>query len=107
MSLTVATSERRIITSAIATLIYQDQSYLENGIAFDKLVKVAASQDPKYTKKQLEVIINKELSSGSLVKLSNGALALGPADHDGDSSDSFKFEYNDSNTKVMHEVPAL
>ncbi|XP_022120279.2 histone-lysine N-methyltransferase 2A [Pieris rapae] len=100
MSLTVATSERRIITSAIATLIYQDQSYLENGIAFDELVKVAALQDPKYTKKQLEAIINKELSSGSLVKLSNGALALGPADHDGDSSDSFKFDYNDSNTKM-------
>ncbi|XP_046960463.1 histone acetyltransferase KAT6B-like [Vanessa cardui] len=100
MSATVATSERRIITSAIATLIYQDQSYLENGIAFDDLVRVAASQESKYSKKQLETIINKELSSGSLVKLPNGTLALGPADHDGDSSDSFKFEYNDSNTKM-------
>ncbi|XP_050343116.1 uncharacterized protein LOC126768815 [Nymphalis io] len=100
MSATVATSERRIITSAIATLIYQDQSYLENGIAFDDLVRVAASQESKYSKKQLETIINKELSSGSLVKLPNGTLALGPADHDGDSSDSFKFDYNDSNTKM-------
>lgn len=100
MNSAVATNERRIITSAIATLIYQDQSYLENGIAFDDLVKVAASQEGKYSKKQLENIINKELSSGSLVKLPNGSLALGPADHDGDSSDSFKFEYNDSNTKV-------
>ncbi|XP_050669022.1 uncharacterized protein LOC126968208 isoform X1 [Leptidea sinapis] len=100
MSSPVATNERRIITSAIATLIYQDQSYLENGIAFNELVRVAASQDQKYTKKQLEGIINKELSSGSLVKLPNGALALGPADHDADSSDSFKFEYNDSNTKM-------
>ncbi|CAG4937974.1 unnamed protein product [Colias eurytheme] len=96
----IASNERRIITSAIATLIYQDQSYLENGIAFDELVKVAASQDPRYSKKHLETIINKELSSGSLVKLPNGALALGPADHDGDSSDSFKFEYNDCNTKM-------
>lgn len=101
MSASIATSERRIITSAIATLIYQDQSYLENGIAFDELVKVAASQESKYSKKQLEAIINKELLSGSLVKLPNGALALGPADHDGDSSDSFKFEYTDSNTKVI------
>lgn len=101
----VATSERRIITSAIATLIYQDQSFLENGIAFDELVKAAASQESKYSKKQLETIVNKELASGSLVKLPNGNLALGPADHDGDSSDSFKFEYNaDSNTKVcLHE----
>ncbi|XP_059059698.1 histone-lysine N-methyltransferase 2C-like isoform X1 [Achroia grisella] len=96
-----ATSERRIITSAIATLIYQDQSYLENGIAFEDLVRAAASQESKYSKKELENIINKELSSGSLVKLHNGNLALGPADHDGDSSDSFKFEYSvDSNTKM-------
>lgn len=101
MTSSVATSERRIITSAIATLIYKDQSYLENGIAFEDLVAAAASQESKYSKKQLEVIINKELSSGSLVKLQNGNLALGPADHDGDSSDSFKFEYSmDSNTKV-------
>lgn len=101
MSSTVATSERRIITSAIATLIYQDQSYLENGIAFDDLVSAAASQGSKYSKKQLESIVNKELSSGSLVKLQNGNLALGPADHDGDSSDSFKFEYNaDFSTKM-------
>ncbi|XP_063379097.1 histone-lysine N-methyltransferase 2D-like [Cydia fagiglandana] len=101
MSSAIATSERRIITSAIATLIYQDQSYLENGIAFDELVREAASQESKYSKKQLETIVNKELSSGSLVKLPNGNLALGPADHDGDSSDSFKFDYNvESNTKM-------
>lgn len=97
----VATNERRIITSAIATLIYQDQSFLENGIAFDDLVKAAAAQESKYSKKQLETIVNKELATGSLVKLPNSNLALGPADHDGDSSDSFKFDYNaDSNTKV-------
>ncbi|XP_053602465.1 histone-lysine N-methyltransferase 2D-like isoform X2 [Plodia interpunctella] len=101
MASTSASSERRIITSAIATLIYQDQSFLENGISFEDLVRAAASQESKYSKKQLETIINKELSSGSLVKLPNGNLALGPADHDGDSSDSFKFEYNmDSNTKM-------
>ncbi|CAK1553744.1 unnamed protein product [Leptosia nina] len=101
MSSAVATNERRIITSAIATLIFKDQNYLENGIAFDELVKVAASQEPRnYSKKQLESIINKELSLGSLVKLPNGALALGPADHDADSSDSFKFEYHDNNTKM-------
>ncbi|XP_037978518.2 histone-lysine N-methyltransferase 2C isoform X1 [Plutella xylostella] len=100
-STTNASGERRIITSAIATLIYKDQSYLENGIAFEDLVKSAASQESKYSKKQLENIINKELSSGSLVKLPNGNLALGPADHDGDSCDSFRFEYNaDSNTKM-------
>lgn len=101
MSAAIATSERRIITSAIATLIYQDQSYLENGIAFDDLIKAASDQESKYSKKQLENIVNKELSSGSLVKLPNGNLALGPADHDVDSSDSFRFESNaDSNTKV-------
>lgn len=101
MSSGIATIERRIITSAIATLIYQDQSFLENGIAFNDLVKAALSQESKYSKKQLESIINKELASGSLVKLPNGNLALGPADHDGDSSDSFKFEYSaDMNTKV-------
>ncbi|XP_037301692.1 uncharacterized protein LOC119191945 [Manduca sexta] len=100
MASAIGTSERRIITSAIATLIYQDQSYLENGIAFEDLIKAAASQESKYSKKQLEVIVNKELSPGSLVKLQNGNLALGPADHDGDSSDSFKFECVDSNTKV-------
>ncbi|CAG9784996.1 unnamed protein product [Diatraea saccharalis] len=101
MASTIATSERRIITSAIATLIYQDQSYLENGIAFEDLIKTAVSQDSKFTKKQLEAMVNKELASGSLVKLPNGNLALGPADHDGDSSDSFKFEYNvDYNTKM-------
>ncbi|XP_014365648.2 uncharacterized protein LOC106716614 [Papilio machaon] len=92
--------ERKIISSAIATLIYRDQSYLENGIAFDDLIREAAFLS-RYTKKQLETIVNKELSSGSLVKLPNGTLALGPAgDPDGDSSDSFKFEYNDSNTKM-------
>lgn len=97
-----ASSERRIITSAIATLIYQDQNYLENGIAFQDLLKAAASQESKYSKKQLESIINKELLSGSLVKLPNGNLSLGAADHDADdSSDSFRFEYNaNSNTKV-------
>lgn len=100
----IAKSERRIITSAIATLIYQDQSYLENGIAFADLVRVASNQESKYTKKQLITIINKELISGSLVKLPNGTLALGPADHDGDSSDSFKFEYNDANTKVIYFI---
>ncbi|XP_013187257.2 histone-lysine N-methyltransferase 2D isoform X2 [Amyelois transitella] len=101
MASTSASSERRIITSAIATLIYQDQSFLENGISFDDLVKAAVAQESKYSKKQLEAIVNKELSSGSLVKLPNGNLALGPADHDGDSSDSFKFEYNmDTNTKM-------
>lgn len=101
MNSAAAISERRIITSAIATLIYQDQSYLENGIAFEDLIRSAASQQSRYSKKQLEIIINKELASGSLVKLHNGNLALGPADHDGDSSDSFKFEcVVDSNTKV-------
>lgn len=105
MSSSIATSERRVITSAIATLIYQDQSYLENGIAFDDLVSAAAAQGSKYSKKQLEAIVNKELSSGSLVKLQNGNLALGPADHDGDSSDSFKFDYHGdfSNTKVIYQ----
>lgn len=101
MASTIANNERRIITSAIATLIYQDQSFLENGIGFDDLIKAAVSQETKYSKKQLEAMVNKELATGSLVKLPNGNLALGPADHDGDSSDSFKFEYTmDSNTKV-------
>ncbi|XP_049866524.1 histone-lysine N-methyltransferase 2C-like isoform X2 [Pectinophora gossypiella] len=100
MASSVASGERRIITSAIATLIYQDQTFLENGIAFEELVKAAAAQESKYSKKQLETIINKELASGSLVKLPNGNLALGPADHDGDSSDSFKFDNADSNTKM-------
>ncbi|KAL0840282.1 hypothetical protein ABMA28_015560 [Loxostege sticticalis] len=101
MASTIANNERRIITSAIATLIYQDQSFLENGIGFDDLIKAAVSQETKYSKKQLEAMVNKELATGSLVKLPNGNLALGPADHDGDSSDSFKFEYTmDSNTKM-------
>lgn len=102
MSAATANSERRIITSAIATLIYRDQNYLEHGISFDDLVKTASFQ-AECTKKQLETIVHKELNSGSLVRLSNGNLALGPADHDADSSDSIKFEYNaDSNTKVHY-----
>lgn len=101
MSSTISTSERRVITSAIATLIYEDQSYLENGIAFQELVKAALSQESKYPKKHLESIINKELASGSLIRLPNGNLSLGPADNDGDSSDSLKFEYNDNVTKVL------
>ncbi|GBP25790.1 PHD finger protein 10 [Eumeta japonica] len=101
MSTSSLSSERRIITSAIATLIYQDQSYLEEGISFEDLVKAALSQSSKYSKKQLESIISKDINSGSLVKLPNGNLALGPADHDADSPDSVKYEYNiDSNTKM-------
>lgn len=96
-----AAKVRRIVTSAIATLIYQDQVYLEKGIEFDLLVKTAASQNNKHTKKQIESMINKELSSGSLIKLPNGNLALGAADNDADSSDSAKLEYNrESNPKV-------
>ena len=102
MASSVAPNERRAITSAIAALIYQDQTFLEHGITFDDLVAAAHALEPKYTKKQMELVVTREMASGSLVKLQNGNLALGPADHDADSSDSFKLEYSAefSNTKV-------
>lgn len=90
----IGSAERRIITNAFASLLYQDQSHLENGLAFNVLVKAASDFTNDFTIKQLEDIIHKEISVGSFVRLSNGNLALGPADNDGDSCDSSKFEYS-------------
>lgn len=95
-------SERRLITSAIAELIYHEESCLERGVTFEELARAAASQATRLKKKQLEGIIQKELAAGSLIRLANGNLALGPADHDADSNDSLKTydENMDSNTKM-------
>lgn len=91
-------SERRVITTAIASLFYQEQNYIEHGLSFDLLLKTAVDFTDKYTTEQLETIIKREIDAGSLIKLPNGKLTLGPIDSmDGDSCDSIKF---DSNTKT-------
>lgn len=102
MSSSVTPGERRVITSAIAGLIYQDESYLQSGISIDNLVSATSALEPRFSRKQMEIVIQKEILSGCLVKMQNGNLLLGPADHDADSSDSFKLEYSAdfSNTKV-------
>lgn len=94
-------TEKRLMTAAMAELIFLEPGYLEQGVPPSKLLKAMASKENStLSRKSLEGVIEKEIESGGLVKMHNGNFTLGAGDRRQDSSmEAYNFN-TDSNTKV-------
>jgi hypothetical protein len=69
-----------LLSSAVAELIIHEPDYLDFGVPGHELEKYMQEKDSiRFTKRHLEVILQRELISGNIVKLENGNYSL--ADH--------------------------
>lgn len=69
-----------LLSSAVAELIIHEPDYLDFGVPGQELEKYMQEKDSvRFTKKYLDVILQRELNSGNIVKLENGNYSL--ADH--------------------------
>jgi hypothetical protein len=69
-----------LLSSAVAELIIHEPDYLDFGIPGHELEKYMQEKDRiRFSKRHLEVILQRELNSGNIVKLENGNYSL--ADH--------------------------
>ncbi|PNF26289.1 Sterile alpha motif domain-containing protein 13 [Cryptotermes secundus] len=69
-----------LLSSAVAELIIHEPDYLDFGVPGTELEKYMQEKDSvRFTKKYLDVILQRELNSGNIVKLENGNYSL--ADH--------------------------
>lgn len=67
-----------ILTSSVAELIVLEPDYLDIGVPAIELEKHLLKKDGrKFTKKNLEYILKREIENGTLVKLENGNYFLG------------------------------
>ncbi|KAI4461363.1 polycomb group protein [Holotrichia oblita] len=79
-----------LLTRAIAELVLLEPDYLELGVPGAELIKNILSKDSvRYTKKYVSILLDKEVESGSLIRMENGNFLVGPAKNDGQSR---KFE---------------
>lgn len=69
-----------LLSSAVAELIIHEPDYLDFGVPAHELEKYMQEKDSvRFTKRYLDVILQRELNSGNIVKLENGNYSL--ADH--------------------------
>lgn len=69
-----------LLSSAVAELIIHEPDYLDFGVPGHELEKYMQEKDSvRFSKRCLEVILQRELNSGNIVKLENGNYSL--ADH--------------------------
>lgn len=69
-----------LLSSAVAELIIHEPDYLDFGVPGHELEKYMQEKDSvRFTKRYLDVILQRELNSGNIVKLENGNYSL--ADH--------------------------
>lgn len=72
-----------LLTRAIAELVLLEPDYLELGVPGGELIKNILSKDSvRYTKKYVSILLDKEVESGSLIKMENGNFLVGPAKND-------------------------
>jgi hypothetical protein len=88
-----------LLSSAIAELIIHEPDYLDFGIPEHELEKYMQEKDSiRFSKRHLDVILQRELNSGNIVKLENGNYSL--ADHPVPSNRSATSNNSDDNETV-------
>lgn len=88
-----------LLSSAIAELIIHEPDYLDFGIPELELEKYMQEKDSiRFSKRHLDVILQRELNSGNIVKLENGNYSL--ADHPVPSNRSATSNNSDDNETV-------
>ncbi|PSN53578.1 hypothetical protein C0J52_00966 [Blattella germanica] len=92
-----------LLSGAVAELIIQEPDYLDFGVPGSELEKYIQEKDStRFTKRYLEVILQRELNSGNIVKLENGNYSL--ADHPVPSASSVSSATNSNETVKMLKV---
>ncbi|XP_069674502.1 PHD finger protein 10 isoform X2 [Periplaneta americana] len=93
-----------LLSTAIAELIIHEPDYLDFGVPGHELEKYMQEKDSvRFTKRYLEVILQRELNSGNIVKLENGNYSL--ADHPVPSSPNLNNNHsNNSETVKMLKI---
>lgn len=72
-----------LLTNAFGELIVEEPDYLEIGVPSTEIIDNILSKDSvRYTKKYISLLIEKEVSRGGLIKMSNGNYLMGPAKND-------------------------
>lgn len=70
----------QLVTHAIAELVLQEPDYLQLGVPALELVKNILSRDSvRYTRKYVNILLDKEVECGGLIKMDNGNYLVGPA----------------------------
>ncbi|XP_022905057.1 sterile alpha motif domain-containing protein 1 isoform X2 [Onthophagus taurus] len=68
-----------LLTHAIAELVLQEPDYLQWGVPGGELLKKILSKDSvRYTEKYVSILLDKEVQTGSLIKMENGNFLVGP-----------------------------
>lgn len=74
-----------LLTNAFGELIVEEPDYLEIGVPSEEIIDNILSKDSvRYTKKYINLLIEKEVLRGGLIKTSNGNYLMGPAKNDED-----------------------
>lgn len=72
-----------LLTSAFTQLVLQEPDYLQLGVPKEDLIKNILSKDSvKYTKNYVNILLEKEVENGSLIKLQNGHFLVGRVKHE-------------------------
>lgn len=68
-----------LVTNSIAELVLQEPDYLQWGVPAEELVKNILSKDSvKYTTKYVQLLLDKEVEGGGLIRMENGNFLVGP-----------------------------
>jgi hypothetical protein len=92
-----------LLSSAVAELIIHEPDYLDFGVPGHELEKYMQEKDSiRFSKRYLEVILQRELNSGNIVKLENGNYSL--ADHPVPSNPNVNNNSNNNETVKMMKI---
>lgn len=85
-----------LLTRAIAELVLLEPDYLELGVPGGELIKCILSKDSvRYTKKYVSILLDKEVETGSLIKMENGNFLVGPVKSDGRKFQTENIKFSD------------
>ncbi|KRT84808.1 PHD finger motif containing protein [Oryctes borbonicus] len=96
-----------LLTRAIAELVLIEPDYLELGVPGGELIKSILSKDSvRYTKKYVSILLDKEVESGSLIRMENGNFLVGPAKSDVQNRklETEHIKFSDLTTDNNHEI---
>ncbi|XP_021938229.1 uncharacterized protein LOC110838889 isoform X3 [Zootermopsis nevadensis] len=92
-----------LLSSAVAELIIHEPDYLDFGVPGHELEKYMQEKDSiRFSKRYLEVILQRELNSGNIVKLENGNYSL--ADHPVPSNPNVNNNSDNNETIKMMKI---
>lgn len=88
-----------LLTNAFGELIVEEPDYLETGVPSNEIIDNILSKDSvRYTKKYINLLIEKEVLRGGLIKTSNGSYLMGPVRNDEDQEKEKNNTWDSSDT---------